>query len=256
MKQSIFYLFMFCAMLYTQAQEYIVIAPSGLVVREQPNGKRFGKIPYGAGVNVVKKLNPFSVSDNGKQIQGHWVQLNGNDMGQVIMDQNIEYTPSEYYTFNGFLMLKSEFIKQQDHEIKKYSGLKDFYLSTAYKTFALKGDFFGDGISDDLYRRTDTNGDTRLIIVNHQKDGFKIYGLGGAKDPFNITSYNFGILHKVDKQTPLWSNFTDDFREFKDVPKSEIVKLNYDAIYVHNEEACGGGYIFWKNGKWNWLQQE
>lgn len=256
MKQSIFYLFMFCAMLYTQAQEYIVTAPSGLVVREQPNGKRFGKIPYGAGVHVVKKLNPFSVSDNGKQIQGHWVQLNGNDLGQVIMDQNIDYTPSEYYTFNGFLTLKSEFIKQQDQEIQKYSGLKDFYLSTAYKTFALKGDFFGDGISDDLYRMTDTNGDTRLIIVNHQKDGSKIYGLGGAKDPFNISSYDFGILHKVDKQTPLWSNFTDDFREFKDVPKSEIVKLNYDAIYVHNEEACGGGYIFWKNGKWNWLQQE
>ena len=256
MRNPIFYFFLLCNILTLQAQEYIVTAPSGLVVRENPNGKRFGKIPYGSGVNVIKKLNPFSVSDNGKQIQGHWIQLNSNDLGQVIFDQNTEYTPSDLFAFNGFLMLKSEFIKLQDQEIQKYSGLKDFYLSTSFKTFALKGDFFGDGISDDLYRMTDVNGNIRLIIVNHQQNGSKIYGLGGEKDPFNISSYDFGILYKVDKQTLLWSNYTDDFREMKDVPKNEIVKLNYDAIYVHFEESCGGGYIFWKNGKWNWLQQE
>lgn len=249
-------MFWLCALLSINAQEYMVTAPSGLVVREQPNGKRFGKIPYGTEVKVTKKWNPFSVTDNGMKIQGHWVQLHSNDLGQMILDQNIENTPSKFFAFNGFLTLKSEFVQQIDQEIQKYPALKDFYLSTAFKSFVLRGDFFGDGIVDDLYRMTDTNGNTRLMIVNQQKSGVKIYGLGGAEDPFEIESYDFGILQKVDKQTPLWSNYTDDFRELKDVPKNEILQLNYDAIYVHNAEACGGGFIFWKNNKWNWLQQE
>ena len=102
----------------------------------------------------------------------------------------------------------------------------------------------------------DPNGKVRLMIINHQQNGSKIYGLGGAKDPLNMEDYSMVILHKVGKGTPLWSNYEDEFREFKSVPKNEIVKLNYDAIYIHEAEACGGRFIFWKNNKWNWLQQE
>ena len=64
------------------------------------------------------------------------------------------------------------------------------------------------------------------------------------------------IFEKVNAQQILWSNYTTDFRNLEDVPKAERVLLPYDAIYVHASESCGGGFIFWKNGIFNWLQQE
>ncbi|MDG1913131.1 MAG: hypothetical protein P8I55_00905 [Crocinitomix sp.] len=54
----------------------------------------------------------------------------------------------------------------------------------------------------------------------------------------------------------LWSNYTDDWRRIEEVPENELVQLQYNAIFAHAAEACGGGFIFWKDDKWNWLQQE
>jgi hypothetical protein len=54
----------------------------------------------------------------------------------------------------------------------------------------------------------------------------------------------------------LWSNYEDDFRSFSEVPEDEKVVLTHDSFYAHASESCGGGFIFWKDGMWNWLQQE
>lgn len=244
--------------IYGFSQEtYVVTAPSGLIVRNEPNGKRFGKISYGASVEVKQKLKAFSVIDNGKVVSGNWVKISG-DIFNIQYDENISFPidSDKMFAFDGFLTPKKEFINQKEKIIDKYAALKKYYLATSYDVFAIKGDFFGDGIEDDLFRMIDPNGKVRLMIINHQQNGSKVYGLGGEKDPFGIEGYGFTILHKVPKGTTLWSNYEDDFREFESVPKNEIVKLNYDAIYVHEAEACGGGFIFWKNNKWNWLQQE
>ena len=238
-------------------ETFYVTAPSGLIVRDNPNGARFGKISYGSAVKVEKKLQPFSITDNGKTVNGNWVKIDGNN-SQIQYDENFTsgVDTDKMYAFNGFLTSKNEFINQNEKIIAKHPALKDYYLATSYDIFAIKGDFFGDGIEDDLFRMVDPKGKIRLMIINHQQNGSKIYGLGGAKDPFSMEDYGMAILHKVGKGIPLWSNYEDDFREFKSVPKNEIVKLNYDAIYIHEAEACGGGFIFWKNNKWNWLQQE
>lgn len=257
MKKSLFLCFIvFSSYVFSQT-DYYVTAPSGLIVRDKPNGKRIGKIPYGSSVKVENKLAPYSVVDNGKNIEGNWVEIAGNNF-QVLVDDDLTFPidTNKYYAFDGFLTSKEEFIHQNERIIAKYPALKDYYLATSFDVFAIKGDFFGDTIEDDLFRMIDSKGNVRIMILNHQKNGSQIYGLGGTKDPFEIEDYSLPILYKVSKGTPLWSNYEEDFRAFKDVPKNEIVKLNYDAFYIHESEACGGGFIFWKNNKWNWLQQE
>ncbi len=70
------------------------------------------------------------------------------------------------------------------------------------------------------------------------KKGSQIYGLGGAKDPFKITNYDFGTLMMIPKGTPLYSNYKDGVkRNLNGVSKNEIVTLDYDAIYVHQDNA-------------------
>ena len=253
MNKLLIYSFLSFGISVSNAQEFIVNAPNGLIVRDKPNGKKLNKIPFGSKLNVTKKLEAFTVIDNGKSISGNWVQASINHSN---FESDSYFDTSKFYVFNGFLTPLNQFIDEQEKNIGKHSALKDFYLAKDYNVFAIKGDFFGDGIEDDLYRMIDINGNTRLMIINYTQNGSKIYGLGGNKDPFNIEDYSFGQLSKVPKGTPLWSNYDDDFREFKNVPKNEIVKINHDAIYVHYEESCGGGFIFWKNNKWNWLQQE
>lgn len=253
MNKLLIYILLFFGISVSKGQEYIVNAPNGLIVRDKPNGKKLSKIFYGAKINVTKKLDAFTVTDNGKEIKGNWVQA-------AIQHSNYEtesgFDTSKFYVFNGFLTPINSFIDEQEKIIGKHAALKDFYLAKDYNVFAIKGDFFGDGIQDNLYRMIDKNGKVRLMIINNQQSGSQIYGLGGSKDPFEIDDYTFGQLSRVPKGTPLWSNYVDDFRDLKDVPKNEIVKLNYDAIFVHIDEGCGGGFIFWKNNKWNWLQQE
>ena len=50
--------------------------------------------------------------------------------------------------------------------------------------------------------------------------------------------------------------YEGDFIDYEDVPESKKVRLSYHALYMHCAECCGGGFVYWKNGQFNWLQQE
>lgn len=237
---------------------YNVIAPEGLTVRTSPNGKRIGIIPYGYQVKITEKGEAFSVLDNGKAKSGNWVKIDLNSTN-LIVDKGMENTldSTKLYAFSGYLITQQNFIHQFEREIAKHSVLKDFYLATAYKCFVIKGDFFGDGVVDYLFRMIAPNGKTRLLIVNNLAKGSQVYGLGSEKDPFKITNYDFGILTVVPKGTPLWSNSLNGVkRNLNGISKNEIVTLTYDAIYVHQDNKKEGGYIYRKDGKWNWLNQK
>ena len=81
--------------------------------------------------------------------------------------------------------------------------------------------------------------------------------MGGAKDPFKITNYDFGTLMMIPKGTPLYSNYKDGVkRNLNGISKNEIVTLDHDAIYVDQDNAKEGGFIYRKDGKWNWLNQK
>ncbi len=248
---------MMSALVFSQ-EIYQVIAQEGLTVRTSPNGKRIGEIPYGYPVKILEKGEAFSILDEGKARSGNWVKIEVKS-SKLVLDEGVKDSVrnEELYAFSGYLITQQNFINQFETEIASHPALSEFYLATAFKCFAIKGDFFGDGVVDYLYRMIDTKGNTRLYIVNNMKKGSQIYGLGGAKDPFKITNYDFETLMVVPKGTPLWSNNKNGItRNLNGISKNEIVTLDYDAIYVHHENSKEGGFIYRKDGKWNWLNQK
>ena len=258
MKKIIFgFILMMSSVVFSQ-EVHQVVAQEGLTVRTSPNGKRVGKIPYGYPVKISEKGEAFAIKDNGKSKIGNGVELDVSSC-KLVLDEGVSNSASEgdLYAFSGYLITQQNFINQFETEISTHPAFNDFYLATAYKCFALKGDFFGDGVVDYLYRMIDTKGNIRLFIVNNLKKGSQIYGLGGAKDPFKIANYDFGTLMMIPKGTPLYSNYKDGVkRNLNGISKNEIVTLEYDAIYVHQENANEGGFIYRKDGKWNWLNQK
>ncbi|MHC8950384.1 hypothetical protein [Sphingobacterium hungaricum] len=138
--------------------------------------------------------------------------------------------------------------------IHEFPELQDYQVYSEHKPYYLEGDFFGDGIQDlaILIQRQDS---VKLSVIDFSKNGKTVHILG--EDGEFESDYSWiGDFEKVKAGEVLWSNYEDDFRSLEDVPEEEKVYLTYNAIFVHAPESCGGGFIFWKDGKFNWLQQE
>lgn len=232
---------------------YNVNAVDGLTVRTSISGKKIGKIPYGYQVKVLEKSDPLVIKDEGKSISGNWVKIDGKST-QIIIDPSFteSYDPKGVYVFDGYLAPQSEFIKEAEAKIAKHPSLKNYYLATSYKTFAVKGDFFADGVEDDAFRMISPEGDVRLMVINNKKTGSDVYGLGGPKDPFEIKNYDFEYLYKIPKNTPFWSD-ENGTKMLNQMSKNQIMNLGYDVIYVQDGKSKGG-YIYRMNKKWNRLK--
>lgn len=120
----------------------------------------------------------------------------------------------------------------------------------------ITGDFFGDGLIDKAVLETDSSGLKMLVVYNGIESGIARVEVNEFSEDYSWV----GVFESVAAGEALWSNWDDSkeegLRGFEDVPENEIVKLNHEAIFVHYAESCGGGFIFWQNDKWNWLQQE
>ena len=117
----------------------------------------------------------------------------------------------------------------------------------------LTGDFFGDGFSDVVLLLEDTTGSVKLAIIDYGEKK-TLHLLGMADDPFDFQDYSWmGVFRKAPAGDTLWANYVDGYRDFEEVPVEEKVVLDYDALYGHLTDACGGGFIYWQNGKFNWL---
>jgi hypothetical protein len=251
---GIFTFLLSIASIYSFGQEkYIVTAENGLLMREDPdsNGKKIAKLNFGAEVTIVEKTeNNQTIADDGKQIKGTWVKIEFKNFPMFVSNEEFGYV------FDGYLKKKSEIRKEIAFEISKHSELKDYTINQSKTPFYLKGNFFGDSINDIAVVLKDSQGTTKVAIINYGQKT-KVHLLGGENDPFNMTDYSWlGIFQKINRGEALWSNYEDDFIDYEDVPESKKVRLNYDALYMHASESCGGGFVYWKNGKFNWLQQE
>jgi len=153
-------------------------------------------------------------------------------------------------------LFQSDFIQKWDQEYSKLDIIQGMKLYPEYHPQYIKGDFFGDGIDDYALLVTDTTGRVKIVFID-KIDSRKIQILGNENDPFKSYNYRWAeIFEKVEKGKVLWSNYIDDFRTLSDVPDNERVYLNYNALYLHAAESCGGGFVYWKDGGFHWLQQE
>jgi len=79
-------------------QEYYAIAPSGLLIRNQPSlkGDKIGKIRYSEKVKLTKDTGiELSIKDEGRVISGNWVY--------VLTNSYINNEQVKGYVFSGFL---------------------------------------------------------------------------------------------------------------------------------------------------------
>ena len=69
-----------------------VNAESGLLCRDQPNGKVIHKFPYGVEVEIIQITDEqLTIVDNGKEVTGNWTEVRIDDSGNT------------GYVFDGFL---------------------------------------------------------------------------------------------------------------------------------------------------------
>jgi hypothetical protein len=133
-------------------------------------------------------------------------------------------------------------------------------ISQKHKPNSISCDLDGDNLSDTVTIVQNTSNEKYgLKIIFGNK---KVEYLGMGKD---ILGQGFddidwvGIFEKAPKGKIYWNNVNDDgeiITEEEDIKEVDKIKLTNDGIYIHQAESCGGGVIYLKNGKFEWIQQE
>ena len=153
-------------------------------------------------------------------------------------------------------IFSTDFEKLWREDFSQLTELKFFTPYPSEKPHYHMGDFFGDGQLDHVFKATDSTGRVCIVFVNEGKERSIVF-LGGDRDPFGITDYEWAEdFRKVAAGQVLWSNFTEERRSFEEVPDEEKIVLDHDALFVHAVGSCGGGFIYWKDEAFHWLQQE
>ncbi len=158
-------------------------------------------------------------------------------------------------------------IKAQLQAMLKKQRLEGQYVARCQTpSFYLEGDFNGDKRPDIALlvdRNAPNEKDQKTVIIIFSKDNpaTKPVIFGAGKKAFGMDNFDWvGIFDAIPSGKliePNWNEDTEDFYlEDEVIPEDKIFRLTADAIFVHQDEACGGGYIYWKNGRYNWMQQE
>ena len=163
---------------------------------------------------------------------------------------------------------KTETLKINPKDSLEVTGKKEpetqkadtIVLSTKHKTKKILCDLDGDNLDEtvEIFRST-----------KNQKSGLKItFGNGNRTDYFgfgnDILGRGFdeidwvGIFEKAPKNEVYFDNVNEDGDIIgeEQVAEEDKIKLPNDGIFIHADESCGGGVIYLKNGKYEWIQQE
>jgi len=149
-------------------------------------------------------------------------------------------------------------IESLNQRLKSFTEFDNYSVDDTMKTYYLVGDYFGDSIMDIVILFKDkVSKTTKIAFINYRNTTTKTYILGLEDGDLGLKNFSWAeIFENVAPKEILWSNYEDDWIAFEDVPENKKVQVNYNALYLHAAESCGGGFIFWKDGKFNWLQQE
>ncbi len=133
-----------------------------------------------------------------------------------------------------------------------------YEISKEHTQFMVTGYFNHDRTLDTaILVRQRLSGKDALLIKHGGTD--KSFLLTKGKDVgTDFDDFNWvGQFAVTKKGTKVWDNVIDDQIVSEDqVDESKKFVLKTDGIFVHVDEASGGGILFFKNGKYAWLQQE
>ena len=150
------------------------------------------------------------------------------------------------------------------HETASPSISNPYGFDTAYEIlkehqpFMVTGYFNPDNVLDTaiLIRHKSTGKDALLVKHGGTDKSFLLKNgkdVGTEFDDFNWV----GEFTLTKKGTKVWNNVIDGEIVGEDqVAENDKFILRTDGIFVHVNEASGGGIIYFKNKKYAWVQQE
>jgi len=152
---------------------------------------------------------------------------------------------------------ESNTVAIRETEVKNIDTIQ---ISKKHKTNKILCDLDGDNLNEivEIVRST-KNGKSGLRIIFGNGNRTDYFGMGN-----NILEQGFdeidwaGIFEKAPKNEIYWNNVNEDgeILSEEEIKKVDKIKLLNDGIYMHAEESCGGGIIYLKNVKYEWIQQE
>jgi hypothetical protein len=108
------------------------------------------------------------------------------------------------------------------------------------------GDFNNNGVVDiSIVIRNIETDDLGIAILDGKSREMKFFGAGDTS--FGMSDWNF-----VDEFRTLKKGLLIDFTGEPGI-ETEGWILPSDGIYMHIDEACGGGLLFWGNEKYNFV---
>lgn len=143
---------------------------------------------------------------------------------------------------------------------RKIDTPKDTILiSKKHKPNSIVCDIDGDNLSDtvQIVMNTINKKYGLKIIFGNQKNEYLGMGneiLGQGFDDINWV----GIFEVAPKNEIYYNNVNNDGEIIseEEVKETDKIRLKNDGIFIHQAESCGGGVIYFKNGKFEWIQQE
>lgn len=118
----------------------------------------------------------------------------------------------------------------------------------------LDGDNLSDSVKIVLNKKNEKYG-LKIIFANKRVE---YLGLGKQVLGQDFDNLDWvGIFEKAPKGEVYFNNVIGgEIITEEDVKESDKIKLSNDGIFIHQSESCGGGIIYLKNGKFEWIQQE
>ncbi|MFB9079479.1 hypothetical protein ACFFLS_06300 [Flavobacterium procerum] len=133
-------------------------------------------------------------------------------------------------------------------------------LSTKHKTNKILCDLDGDNLDEtvEIFRSTkNQKSGLRITYGNGKKTDYLGFGNDILLQGFDEIDW-VGIFEKAPKNEVYFNNVNEEGEIIgeEDIKEEDKIKLQNDGIFIHADESCGGGVIYLKNGKYEWIQQE
>jgi hypothetical protein len=133
-------------------------------------------------------------------------------------------------------------------------------ISKIHKPNSITCDLDGDNLSDTVKIVQSTKNKKYGLQISFGDKRVEYLGLGKKVLGQGFDDFDWvGIFEKAPKGETYWNNVDDGgeiITEDVVIKESDKVKLLNDGIFIHASESCGGGVIYLKNGKFDWIQQE
>jgi hypothetical protein len=134
----------------------------------------------------------------------------------------------------------------------------NYEISKEHAPFLVTGYFNADNILDTaVIVREKSTGKDALFIKHGGID--KSFLLKNGKDVgTDVDDFHWvGQFEIIKKGTKIWGNVINgEIVGEEQVPENKKITLQTDGILVHEEEGGGGGILYFKNGKYVWVQQD